>query len=163
MLGLRVEEKSERERYLELEVEHCRKAEWEREEEWMREREERVREREERRECEMRCADDWPEALAKQVVLFEREAALWSADDAEFVDTWFGPGAEVCRRALEIWREVEAERQPEVDALRARIAAIEDGIREVVARRLECEGGGAAWEDVVRALREDDPEGWLCW
>jgi len=43
------------------------------------------------------------------------------------------------------------------------IGPSEDGIRKAVAERLEGEGRGVAWEDVVVALREYDPEEWLCW
>ena len=114
----------------------------------------------------MRSADNWPEAFGKQAILFEREAATWvdvDIDGSPLQDEWFGLGAKACRRALEIWREIEAEKQPEIDALKAQIAAITDSIREAVAERIESENDTSAWRNVASALRANEYQAWLQW
>jgi hypothetical protein len=101
-----------------------------------RERRECVRRREEERqerEYEMRTAVDWPDALYKHMALCQRE--INDGGDEE-IDNFFANSLESAKVALEIWRDVSAEKQPEIDALEAQITAIIDSIRHQVADRL---------------------------
>ena len=141
----RKEEETDNERYLEGELERHRQAE----------------ERRSAEEERQRHASSWPEALRKQQVLFRREANQWIAD--EFPDEYFGPGANACERALEIWEEEEKKRQAEADALRARLEAIGEEIRLAVADRLAAESSEHGWTGVAQAIREEDYNNWLWW
>src|SRR3990172_7437219 len=138
----RKEEETDNERYLEGELERHRQVQ----EQFL---------------WDERHASSWPEALRKQQVLFRREANQWIAD--EFPDEYFGPGANACERALEIWEEEEKKRQAEADALRARLEAIGEEIRLAVADRLAAESSEHGWTGVAQAIREEDYNNWLWW
>lgn len=128
---------TERERYLDSELERTR--------EELRSLEAKHQEREEaerrrrREEMEQRIAEDertaetWPEALQKQICLSEREIT----GDDEQCDRFFRESASACRKALEFWREVEAAQAPRIKALEEQIAALRDSIRLEVAAKLE--------------------------
>lgn len=152
------ETKTEREHYLEYELER------ERELNRQYEQAEEARRAALRREWAesaafMDCtAADWPEALRKQAALFARE--FDPTDD----DQWFEHGAAACERALALWDEIAASKQTLLDDLRAQIAAVEDSIRVEVSERLAAEGQGRrGWNHVANAIREEDPERWLDW
>jgi hypothetical protein len=154
----RHEPATERERYLEYELERERDAARRREQEADEQRAARRREWREASEREWRTASDWPEALRKQAYLFARE--FDPTDEFQ----WFEHGAAACDRALVIWTEVAAAKQAELDALRAQIAAVQHSIRLEVADRLEAEATGrAGWRMVAVAIREEEPERWLDW
>lgn len=158
-------------RYLQDEIdrlEHLRRQEREQQE---CDREERIREYRQRAEEYNRSASAWPEALQKQTYLFQREVNLWPADDSDFPDykdDHFGPGAEACKRALEIWQEVAAARQNAIEALEDQIQVIKNGIRLEVSEKLLAEGTDKpnGWKSVASAIAqidEDDVSSWLDW
>lgn len=160
------DERTERERELEWELEDARRREEERREEELRQFEQRRQERQERWDFEMRQATTWPEALGKQASLMGGEAHLDQWGD----DNYFGDGRDSCKRALELWHEVEAEKRAEIEALEAKIKAIRDGIRFEVADRLEEEGDpeSSGWMGTVSILRDYDEDPaklsrWLDW
>lgn len=157
--------KTDRERYLENQVQELeteRERECERQE---RAREERMQEYREAAEAYNRSANSWPEALRKQIHLFRREAALWVNDPEP--DTYFAPGAVACERALIIWSEVEVSKKAEIKELEAKIKAIRNSIRGEVADRLQAENkDNLGWLQVAEALRTYDDnncDAWLDW
>ncbi len=153
--------------YLERELEDRRRRDDEETDRRIEENRRLERERREEHEYNLRNVDTWPQALSNQIALFGREAAY---EDGE-TGFWFTDGQEACRRALEIWPEVEAEKQPQIDELQAKIAelqkqigAIREDVRKTVADRLEAESDKQGWRGVVIALRSDmDPSDWLDW
>lgn len=157
--------------YLERELEEAREREERRINEADRQREERMREYRERSEANSRSASTWPEALHKQAYLFRCEANDWPAGDPDFPiepDDYFTPGAEACKRALEIWNEVAASRQNAIEALEDQIQIIKNGIRQEVSEKLLAEGADkpAGWKSVASAIAEIDEDevgSWLYW
>lgn len=133
-----------------------------------RERLEREREREwkEERERRMRSASTWPEALRKQISLLNRELTssfmggpLYDSGQ----DEYFTPAVKACERALELWKEAEADRQEQIAVLEAQIEALRDGIRLEVADKLAAENNTLGWQSVADAIRDEDIENWLDW
>lgn len=147
--------------YLKDEVANYRQAENDRLEEERRKREQRRQEMKEQIYEAEHSAENWPEALQKQIVLFNREAAQWEADDEP--DEFFGPGALACARALEIWREIEQQKRPIIEELEAQIAILIDGIRYETARQLNKESTSVAYRLVSQALLEQTPSSFLYW
>lgn len=165
MYSSRRETRSDREIYLEGELDRYRAEEERRERERVEEREERRREFQERLSQERRSADSWPDALSKQSALFWGEYR-YNPDPDETEDTdYFAQGAKACAAALELWQQEADKRQPEIDRHRAAIAALERDIRHMVALRLERQRQTSGWQQVVTALRDDslDPSDWLNW
>ena len=160
--GTRTEEKTDHERYLEMELDRYREEEERRSEEAYQERKRQREEIHYRAEERLRTADDWPEALRKQVVLCNREVGL---DDAEDLDGFFSRMVAACERAQELWATVAAEKQPEIEELESRIAAIQEGIRIQVAETLEkeSESDSDPWRHVAQSLRDEDPSDFLYW
>jgi len=157
---------TDNERYLEDQVRQLQAEREQQREDERRAREERMEAAREQAEINARSANTWPEALRKQAYLFQREANQWPADDPDFPDDYFGPGAKACERALEIWSEVMAGKQEEILALQEQIRAIKDSIRLEVADKLEAESDADGWKHVAGALREytdKDCEYWLDW
>ena len=130
----------------------------EKEENSVRERERQRREWKEESHWNYRQADNWPEALSKQEGLFHA-----SIDDGE--ETYFSDGAKACARALELWHQVEATRNSEIETLKARLDAIQVEIKTSVASLLREEGSSQGWVQVASALEDDDmtPTEWLQW
>lgn len=158
-----LDNRTDRERYLESELSEAREREDRRNREDEQARKERMQEYRERAESYNRSAETWPEALRKQAYLMQREANDWPEDDN---DDLFAPGAAACSRALMIWSEVATEKQSAISELLNQIKAIKDGIKNEVADRLEKEGDTLGWKQVVSALREydeDDLDSWLDW
>lgn len=149
----------EEKRYLESELEDARRRENERSEQESREREQRRREWKAEFESNYRTATTWPEALSKQASLSRKE--IFPGDDSS---DYFAQTAEACDKALEIWPEVAAEREDELESLRRQIRTIETEIRDTVALRLSAENESNAWRQVAQALRADyDKTEWLNW
>ena len=145
--------------WLQYEVDRYREDEERRMEEKRLEREQRKQEREEAYEERLRTATTWYEALQKQATLMGREACLFDDED-----TYFSGGAAACRRAMEIWREEEGRLAEQIKALESKIAALKDDVRICVGERLAEESDNEGWQEVARALQEeDDPEWWLNW
>jgi len=158
----REDERTDRERYLENELQREREAqECLRQEQ--RERQE-AREQEQRREYEesKRTASDWPEALRKQRHLYQCEVNQFTDDDEP--DDFFGPGAQACVRALELWAEEKQRREAAIAALQSQITALRAEVSQAVGDRLASECDAQGWLEVARALRSDeDPSDWLQW
>lgn len=146
-----------------------------------RERERRERHKEQEREFQSarRTASNWPEALKKQASLFqemqddlEREAGNYGGE----VDHYFGEAAAACRRAWHVYAEELTVINPELEAIRLRIAGLEQQRRELmetvpvaVAARLETEAEGRkGWISVCKTffhVKENEKElsEWLHW
>lgn len=156
-------------RYLQDEIDRLERDRREQQEQAERQREERMRQYREQAERHNRTASTWPEALSKQAYLFQREANDWPADDPDFpieADTYFGPGSEACKRALVIWKEVEASKAEEIKALEAKIEALKESVKLEVSEKLLAEGADkpSGWKSVAWAIRdEEDPGRWLDW
>lgn len=128
------------------------------------------RDAEERRRAErrgqyeenLRQASSWPEALRKQIVLMGREA-LEEKDYPEELGTYFTDTIAGCKRALEIWPEVELGRQSEIDALMAQVEQIKFEVRQAVGDILHSED--AKFRELADMLRdrEADPSSWMDW
>lgn len=150
-----------RERELQEELDRLRYEEEQRREQEEQNREERDRQRKRRYEEEYRTAASWPEALSKNAYLFQQEQDNFPGQPD---DTFFGDGAAACRRGLEIWREVEASKKAEIEALQKQIEAIREGVKAEVSEKLEAEANGrSGWSSVAGAIVTEDPTNWLNW
>lgn len=134
-----------------------------------REQEERERRREEWRaeaDYERRRADDWKEAVEKQIGLLSAEARHEDDDDPT-EDHFFSSGADACRRALEIWPIVEETYAEARGRLLVQLANIEDQIVRTVAEQLQIEAVGkpGGWKAVANELASPSgsPSEWLDW
>lgn len=156
--------------YLEYEIERLLDEQRRQREDAERDRQEQRRYWQEQDNYDRHYASSWPEALQKQEALCRNEATLWWRNKSNFEewdgDDFFGSSADACQRALEIWKEVEASKQPQIKALERQIEAINDDIRSQVADKLETENDTkqSGWRNVVKALREnEDFNEWLWW
>ena len=159
MFGYRRDERTDRESYLEDEVERYREAEEHQREEREGERERKRKEfRKRMREAE-RTADNWPDALQKQIHLCRKEIS--GIPDEADLDEFFENEARACERALVIWQEVESVKTLEADKLRERLVEIDGEIVEEVAGRLEKEN--FSWRHVAAGIRDGEPSEFLNW
>lgn len=151
--------------YLEWELEREREHRQQLEDENERRRQERKKEREKRWYYKQRTAETWPEALGKQASLFAAESARWfTGEDGEYPDDYFGPGAEACNRALEIWEQVRLSKQAKIAELKKQLEAVQDEIRLEVAQQLASESNVSGWRSVAGAIKNDeDLTNWLNW
>lgn len=159
----RTDDRTDRERYLEDELENIRYQEQQRQEREYQEREERRRQWQRETEERHRQADTWHEALQKQAYLCRREANIYPDDE---VNDFFVGSADACDFALEIWPQHEAAVAAEIRQLEDRIAHLRDSVRFTVAaavaeRSQDCAG----WEDVASTLADPDADidNWLNW
>lgn len=166
------EPKSDREYYLEQELEDARRREEEARQQEKEAREQRQRERQQQLEENYRTASTWPEALNKQEYLFRREFADQVRFEHEHnleheIDDWFEPGANACAKALEYWKEEESAIADEIKELEQKITDLRSGIAGKVADRLDNhEGMLDGWYHIAGDLREydeDDLDRWLYW
>jgi hypothetical protein len=118
-------------------------------------RDQRRRESSERYESDLKQADDWPEALRNQIVLFGREADLEARDKDPHM--YFTKGVAACRRALEIWEEEETGIEDQVAELQRQLNALRSDLRIKVADRLEAENPDFA--SVAGALKHCGADG----
>lgn len=160
MYGYGNEKKTDRERFLEDELERERQSAREAEE---REYEARERSRKERRaeyEQEQRSASSWPEALQKQAWLCQREINQYDTPEMkgyfEPEDGYFANLVKANEAALKIWHKIAAARQAEIDA-------IWNSIRNQVADELEAESDRSEYKQTAQALRDDELENYLDW
>lgn len=152
---------SDNERYLQDELDRLKRDQEERDDRERDAREERRREMKRAIEAENRSADTWPEALRKQVHLFEREANSAGEYDT---DNYFADGAKACKRGLEIWKEVADIEKVKIDQLRRQIEAIEEGIALEVSKRLMTEAEGRrGWQSIARSIENDELGHFLDW
>jgi hypothetical protein len=166
------DERTDRERYLEDELERERDAARERERIEDERREQRQREREEMRAYEARQADTWPEALRKDLNLLRREIdPEYEASDG---DWFFTDAAAATERALEIWDEHEKAHYARIEELHRLIEQEKEAIKQGVASQLEKETPlrtikgeekqNYGWNTIVQSLRDfDDPSELLNW
>jgi len=152
--------RTDNERYLQDELDRAREQQEREERRRDQDRKERELARREDREYASHQADDWPEALQKQIYLCNREVADGGDDE---VGNFFGNTVAACEKALEIWREVEASKQTEIDELQQRIAAIQDGIRTEVADKLQVADARHEFESVAQQIRDDQLSKFLDW
>lgn len=152
--------------YLEWELERERESNRRMQEEQDRQREERIKARNDEREFYRRTAKTWPEALQKQASLCRAEAAYFIEGDPDYPDDFFGPCADACDRAREIWKEVEASKQAKIEALQKQLAAVQDEIRLEVARQLASENkdNTSGWRHTAAVIeRNENLDNWLNW
>lgn len=156
----RHEEKSSNERYLEEQVEDYRQQLQRQQDEATKERDNRRREWQEQMRSIGRQADNWYEALSKQEGLMGAEAVYGGETDQFFDD-----GSKACKRALEIWKEVDKTKASERQRLQALLDQIDMEIRTEVADKLDAECQSTGWKQVANALRDEDmsPSEWLNW
>jgi molybdopterin converting factor small subunit len=125
-----------------------------------RERKESEREMREKREYALREAYDWMDALGKQIILCQREC---NDGYDEETGRFFGNTIDACKKAQEIWREVEGENQAAIDELEAKIAELKDSIRTETADRLEAADARNEFAQVAEQIRNDDLNTFLDW
>lgn len=156
--------RTQEERYLQDEVDRLREEQRQDREQRQQEREERLREYRAQGERNLRSANGWREAIQKQVYLMDREANQWDTPEMGG-DNYFRDSRDACKRALEIWPEVEAEIAPEIAELEARLEALRDGIRHKVSQRLMDEANNrSGWRLTASAIgNEEDYDRWLDW
>lgn len=161
------DDRTDRERYLERELEDAREAENRRYEQEERRREERQREREEMWRYEERQADSWPEAFQKQANLCWREHRQFPDQNSEAtgdpLDDYFKNMAQANEKALEIWREVEASKQARIEELQKQIDAIQDEIRNETADKLEAVSELTEYANTAQSIRDDVLYNYLDW
>lgn len=131
--------------------------------------EERERRREEMRaelDYERRQADDWKEAVEKQIGLMGAEARHEEEDDPT-EGHYFSSGVAACRRALEIWPIVEETYAEARGRLLMELHRIDDQIVRTVAEQLllESDGKPAGWRSIANELGSPSmtPSEWLDW
>lgn len=152
--------RTDRERYLEDELERERDAACEHDRREVEAREQRSREKQEQWRYEERHADSWPEAFQKQANLCWREQNQFPDDDPYFKEI-----ALANEKALEIWCEVSASvsKQAELEELQKKIDAVWDTVRLEVADKLIESNDRKEWQSVASAIREDKLAGYLDW
>lgn len=154
--------RTDHERYLEDELEREReqsRREQQRNEEALQQRQEEYRERWER---EARSADSWPEAFRKNASLLWREYNQYPDDDDKD-DGFFKKSAQANEKALEIWTEVSASKQAELDELQKQIDSVWDAVRNEVADKLIAAGDHFTYISTAEAIRDDQLAGYLDW
>lgn len=157
------DDRTDRERYLEDELEREREQSRREDERREKEREERRNELHERWAYEDRQAGTWAEAFQKQASLCWREHNQYP-EDFDFPDNkYFKYMAEANEKALEIWREVSASKQAELDALQKQIEAVWEAVRNEVADKLEAADEHKEYRYVASAIRDDGLDGYLDW
>jgi hypothetical protein len=154
----RNDDRTEREKQLEWELERAREDEERRQERAKLEREEKRREREEMWRYEERQADSWEEAFRKQARLCWREHNKYPEENDYFEFT-----ARANEKALEIWREVSEGKKAELDALQQQIEAVWDAVRNEVADKLVAADERNEYRYVASAIRDDELAGYLDW
>lgn len=158
------QELTDNERYLQDEVDRLQEEQRRGRERREQEREERMREYRAESERNSRSANSWREAIQKQVYLMNREVDQWDTPEMGG-DNYFRDSRDCCKRGLEIWTQIEAGVQPEIEVLEAKIKAIKEGIRQTVSDLLLIEADGRpGWKSTASAIGdEEDFNRWLDW
>jgi hypothetical protein len=157
----RKDKRTDRERYLEDELERWReqsRREYERQE---KAREERRKEQQEQWAHEERQANSWPEAFQKQANLCWWEHRRYPEQAAD--DDYFEKTAQANEKALEIWKEVAESKQAELDALEKQIEAVWDSVRDEVADKLIAASDHYTYRSIAKTVRDDSLGGYLDW
>jgi hypothetical protein len=152
--------RTDNERYLQDELDRVREQQEREEHRRDQERKDRESARREEREYASRQADDWPDALQKQIHLCNRE--VFDGVEEE-VGNFFGNTVAACEKAVEIWREVEASKQAQIDDLQRQIVAIQDSIRTEVADKLDAADQRREFAQVAQQIRDDQLGQFLDW
>jgi hypothetical protein len=158
------DERTERERYLEEEVERYQaqvRAQMDREIEKGKKRREGLQRQFRKMERE---AETWPEAFDKQVMLLQRErnfeASNGDPNEKDVQVDWWDKQIKLVERAKELWAEAERKRAKRVERLERRLLLLRD-CREEVALRLVNEFGN---NNLTRELRKTErPSDLLDW
>lgn len=154
------DDRTDREKELEWELEDARAKLEQRERDEREARERRRREDQEQWSYEARSASNWPEAFSKQATLCWREHNRYPDQNTKATgdpfDDYFKFLAQANEKALEIWREVEERRQAEIDA-------IWEAIRNEVADKLASSTDRPEYRQTAEAIREDQLAGYLDW
>ena len=151
--------RTDRERYLEDELERERDQQRREDDRREQERKARAETSSQEWEYEYRQASNWPEALEKQKCLCANEAG----DGDESVGNYFGNTVAACEKAIELWPSVAASKQAEIDELEKKIAAIRDSIRIEVAEKLIASDPRREFAQLAAQIRDDLLEGFLDW
>lgn len=157
------DEQTDRERYLENELEREREQRRREHQRLQEEIEQRRMEWREKSYYEERQADSWPEAFQKQASLCWREFNSWPGDVPGVEDSYFEKLAQANEKALEIWREVSASKQDELDELQKRIEAVWDAVRNEVADKLIATNDHFTYVSTAETIRDDQLAGYLDW
>src|SRR3989304_4608951 len=120
---------TDRERYPQAELDRGRESDERRLDDPRREQERARREPRERMERRGRTADDWPEALRKNITLLRYEVS--GLPDEADLDAMFENSAQACERALDAFQS------DEVKAIEDKIQALRREVLDVVASKLE--------------------------
>jgi hypothetical protein len=151
--------RTDRERYLEDELaseREQREREYENKEQARKRREHEYRAEQEH---EMRQANDWLDALNKQIILCQREISDGEEDENFIVskcNLFFQNTADACRTAQKLWREVEASKRGEISAIR-------ESIRLEVADKLKAADERTEFDTLQIQLRNNELESFLDW
>jgi hypothetical protein len=156
------DDRTDRERYLEDELEREREQSRLEDERREKEREERRKELHQQWAYEERQAGTWAEAFQKQANLCWREHNQYPEEEAED-DQFFKYTALANEKALELWHEVSANKQAELDALQKQIEAVWEAVRNEVADKLEAADEHKEYRYVASAIRDDELDGYLNW
>ena len=157
------DERTDHERYLEEELEREREQSRREHERQREEREQRLEAWREQSYYAERQADSWPEAFQKQASLCWREFNSWPGDVPGVEDSYFEKMAQANEKALEIWREVSASKQAELDSLQKQIEAVWDAVRNEVADKLIAASDHSTYIATAEAIRDDQLGGYLDW
>lgn len=150
------DERTDKERYLEDELQREREQRHDEEEREQRAREVRAKEQREEREYTVRHPDSWPEAFQNQASLCWHEHNMFPEQNEEPDGDYFKVTAEANEAALKIWREVYAEKQK-------LIAEIQNSVRAEVADKLEAVSARNEYKFVASAIRDDSLDGYCDW
>lgn len=152
------DERTDRERYLEDELEREREQARRDDDRREEERKRRQSEFQEMRRYEERQADSWPEAFQKQANLCWREHHNFPDDDP-----FFEKNAQANEKALELWRAVATGKRAQLDELQKQIDAVWDEVRNEVADRLIEADDHFVYKSTAEAIRDDQLSGYLDW
>ena len=154
--------RTDRERYLEDELEREREARLERDRRDDEAREKLRKEHQEQWRSSYRQADSWPEAFQKQANLTWREHNQYPPDPDD-VDRFFEQTALANEKALEIWHQVSTSKQAKLEELQKQIDAVWDAVRNEVADELIKSSDRKEYLYVASAIRDDELAGYLDW
>jgi hypothetical protein len=152
--------RTDRERYLEDELDREREQQQCKDDRREQERKAREETRHQEWDYEYRQASDWPDALEKQIYLCSREVR---EGEDETVDNFFGNTVAACEKALELWPEVASSKQAEIEELEKKIAAIRDDIRLEVAEKLTAFDPRREFAQLAAQIHDNLLEGFLDW
>lgn len=163
----RTDDQTQRERYLEEELERERDAQRERDRIEDERREARQREREEMWRYEERQADSWPEAFQKQAHLCWREHNAYPDANTDTtgdpLDDYFKNMAQANEKALKIWRDVEYSKQEKIKELQRQLEAVQDEIRNETADQLEAVSDKMEYKNTAQCIRDGELHSYLDW